>query len=59
MGQKQTSTKQQLYKSEEFFQQQVELYRWRADPKHNQNICRVTFHLQQSIKDKEILKSFL
>ena len=59
MGQNQISTKEQSYQSKDFFQQQVELYRWRADPSLNSHICRVTFHIQQSIKDKEMLKSFL
>jgi len=59
MGQNQTPTNKQSYQSKDFFQKQVELYRWRADESHNSHICRVTFHIQQSIKDREMLKSFL
>ena len=48
MGQN-SSHQGQSYNSKQFFQEQVDFYRWRADTSINTHICRIVFHLQQSL----------
>lgn len=59
MGQNNTKEQWTAYNSRDYFKQQVEFYRWRADPLINTHICKVFFQLQQTVKDKETLKHFL
>lgn len=59
MGQNNTKEAWLSYSSKDFFQQQVELYRWRANPLVNTHICKVFFELKESVRDKENLKNLL
>lgn len=47
------------YNSRDYFNEQVEFYRWRADTKTNTHICRVFFHHQEVVRDRENLKSLI
>jgi hypothetical protein len=59
MGQNSSKADWQGHRSREFFARQVEFYRWRADPKLNTHICRVTFQLHSAVSDRERLRLFL
>jgi hypothetical protein len=58
MGQN-TSKEGVAYSSRDFFNRQVEFYRWRADASLNSHIARVSFQPQAEVKDRERLQLFL
>jgi hypothetical protein len=47
------------YSSRDYFQQQVDLYRWRADPLTNTHIAQVRFLLLDPLRDRSNLHSLL
>lgn len=59
MGQNATTKKWFANNSKDYFQEQIEIYRWRADPITNTHICRVFFQLEDTLHDKEMLANLL
>lgn len=55
----QNSAQGEAYSSEAYFQRQIELYRWRADPLSNAHISQVHFQLHQSLRDRHRLHALL
>ena len=51
--------KQCFKKGEDYFNEQLELYRWRADPKVNYAISRVYFTSKNLLMNKKKLENFV